>query len=98
MKKINGPWFIEEYFKRKGKNRLTVFSAFSGGGGSSMGYGLAGFNVLGGIEIDKSMSENYQLNLKPKYFYNESIQDFLKRKNLPKELFRLDILDGSPPC
>lgn len=80
------------------KNRYKVFSCFAGGGGSSMGYKLAGYNVLGGLEIDKEMALNYKTNLKPKYFFIEDIRKFKERKNLPEELFNLDILDGSPPC
>ena len=37
-------------------------------------------------------------NHNPKYNYLEDIRDFNKREDLPKELYNLDILDGSPPC
>jgi DNA (cytosine-5)-methyltransferase 1 len=71
---------------------------FCGGGGSSMGYKLAGYNVLGGVEIDTKQAELYKNNLHPKYFYNMDIREFNSLDNLPKELYELDILDGSPPC
>lgn len=80
------------------KDKGTVFSCFACGGGSSMGYKLAGFDVIGANDIDKKMSEVYQENHKPKYFYLESITTLAKRKDLPKEFYNLDILDGSPPC
>ena len=80
------------------KNRGTVFSCFSGGGGSSLGYKLAGFDVIGCNELDPRMMDTYLANNKPKYAYCESITDFRKRRKLPPELFNLDILDGSPPC
>jgi hypothetical protein len=35
------------------KNKLKVFSFFAGAGGSSMGYKLAGCDVLGCLDIDK---------------------------------------------
>jgi len=79
-------------------NGLSVFGTFVCGGGSTMGYKLAGFNHLGGVEIDKRMQKIYLANHNPKYFYLEDIREFNKRKNLPKELYDLDILDGSPPC
>ena len=44
------------------------------------------------------MSKIYQTNHAPQYFYNEDIRNFNKRGNLPRELYHLDILDGSPPC
>jgi len=80
------------------KDKGTVFSCFACGGGSSFGYKLAGFDVLGCNEIDPKMIEAYKANHNPKYAYLEPIQTFKLRKDLPKELYNLDILDGSPPC
>lgn len=94
-----GPWKLSD-LKDVKKNGLNVLSCFSCGGGSTMGYKLAGFNVLGGVEIDPEMAEVYKKNHKPKYLFNMSVSDFNKipNKELPKEFFELDILDGSPPC
>lgn len=80
------------------KDKGTVFSCFACGGGSTMGYKLAGFDVIGCNEIDPKMMEVYKQNHNPKYNYLESIQTFKLRKDLPEELYNLDILDGSPPC
>jgi len=80
------------------KDKGTVFSCFACGGGSTMGYKLAGFDVLGCNEIDTKMMEAYKANHNPKLAYLEPIQTFKLRKDLPKELYNLDILDGSPPC
>jgi DNA (cytosine-5)-methyltransferase 1 len=44
------------------------------------------------------MIEAYRVNHNPKYSYLEPIQTFKNRKDLPSELYNLDILDGSPPC
>jgi len=89
-------WNLKDanFTKDKGK----VFSCFACGGGSTMGYKLAGFDVIGHNDIDKKMIEVYKLNHHPKYSFLESITTFAKRKDLPKELYELDILDGSPPC
>jgi DNA (cytosine-5)-methyltransferase 1 len=80
------------------KDKGTVFSCFACGGGSTMGYKLAGFDVIGCNEIDPKMMECYIANHQPKYSYLEPIQTFKNRKDLPEELYNLDILDGSPPC
>lgn len=82
------------------KNGLKVFSCFACGGGSTMGYKLAGCEVIGCNEIDPKMNEVYVKNHNPKYNYLMDIRDFNKIPNgqLPEELFNLDILDGSPPC
>ena len=93
---MNYNWKLSEanFTKNKGK----VFSCFACGGGSTMGYKLAGFDVIGHNDIDPKMVEVYKENHKPKYSFLESITTFAKRKDLPKELYELDILDGSPPC
>lgn len=82
------------------KNGLKVFSTFACGGGSTMGYKLAGCDVLGCVEIDKRMNDVYVKNHKPKYNYLMDIREFndLPNEEIPPELFNLDILDGSPPC
>ena len=80
------------------KDRGKVFSCFSCGGGSSMGYKLASYDVIGCNEIDKRMMYAYCQNLNPRLPYLEPIQTFKLRNDLPDELYQLDILDGSPPC
>ena len=80
------------------KNEYNVFGTFICGGGSTMGYKLAGFNHLGGVEIDPPIADIYKTNHNPKHLYNLDIRDFNKLENLPTELYNLDILDGSPPC
>lgn len=93
---FNYEWTLKDakFAKDKGK----VFSCFSCGGGSTMGYKLAGFDVIGCNEIDPRMMSIYQANHKPKYSFLEPIQEFSKRQDFPAELYNLDILDGSPPC
>lgn len=65
-----------------------------------MGYKLAGFDVLGGVEIDPEMMAIYRANHKPKHSYLMGVQEFrnIPDSELPEDLFNLDILDGSPPC
>ena len=65
-----------------------------------MGYKLAGFNMLGGVEIDPEMMAIYRANHKPKHSYLMGVQQFneLPLDDLPDELKNLDLLDGSPPC
>jgi len=89
-------WNLKDavFTKDKGK----VFSCFACGGGSTMGYKLAGFDVIGCNEIDPKMIEAYKENHNPKYAFLEPIQTFKDRQDLPDELYQLDILDGSPPC
>jgi len=98
IKSYDWKWNFSDYPKEK--NGLTVFSCFACGGGSTMGYKLAGCDVLGCCEIDPEMNETYIENHKPKHNFLMDIRDFNKIPNaeLPSELLDLDILDGSPPC
>lgn len=89
-------WTLKDanFTRDKGK----VFSCFACGGGSTMGYKLAGFDVIGCNEIDHRMMYAYCKNNDPKFPFLEPIQTFKERTDLPPELYNLDVLDGSPPC
>ena len=86
--------------KDRPKNGKTVFSCFSCGGGSSMGYKLAGYEVVGNCEIDPDMIKIYRQNNHPKHSFLMDVRDFLKLpdEEIPEDLRHLDVLDGSPPC
>jgi DNA (cytosine-5)-methyltransferase 1 len=62
-----------------------------------MGYKLAGCDVIAANDIDPEMAWHYKRNLSPKHYFLCPIRDLLTA-DLPPELFKLDILDGSPPC
>ena len=98
IKSTDWKWTFADYPKEK--NGLKVFSCFACGGGSTMGYKLAGCEVLGCCEIDPKMNKVYVENHNPKYNYLMDIRKFneIPDEELPQELFNLDILDGSPPC
>lgn len=92
-------WEIDDLAHVK-KNGLRVFSCFSCGGGSSLGYKLAGYDVIGCCEIDPAMMKIYHQNNHPKLEYLMDIRNFVKilDNDVPEELRDLDVLDGSPPC
>jgi DNA (cytosine-5)-methyltransferase 1 len=82
-------------------SQFNVISLFSGCGGSSLGYQLAGGKVLLAVEMDNNAVETYKLNFPDTKIYHGDIHNLTG-----KELFELtglekgelDILDGSPPC
>lgn len=83
------------------KNGYRVVSTFSGGGGSSTGYKMAGFDVLLASEFVESARETYRLNhpgtiIDPRDIREVQPDEILERTGL--EPGELDILDGSPPC
>lgn len=80
---------------------FTVISTFSGCGGSSLGYKLAGGNVRLAVEWDDNAVETYRLNFPDTPIYQGDIAKLTVEEccNLSGlEPGELDILDGSPPC
>ena len=99
IKSTDWKWTMKDDYPKE-KNGLKVFSCFACGGGSTMGYKLAGCEVVGCCEIDPKMNEVYIKNHTPKHNFLMDIRKFneIPNEELPEELFNLDILDGSPPC
>ena len=95
MNRYNWNWKKEEI---KADKDIKVFSCFSCGGGSSLGYKRAGFEVIGNVEIDPKVNDLYIANNHPKYNFCEDLRVFNMREDLPEDLYGIDILDGSPPC
>lgn len=80
---------------------LKAASLFSGGGGSSLGYRMAGFEVVFASEFIEAARETYAANwpttpLDPRDVRELSAEDVLRATGL--KVGELDVLDGSPPC
>lgn len=95
MNRFDWKWNLSDIKQDKD---VKVFTTFSCGGGSSMGYKRAGFQVLGNVEIDPKINEMYKKNNHPKYNFCMDLREFNKLEDIPEELIGIDILDGSPPC
>lgn len=99
MNRFSYRWNLKDGYPQKDvdNHKHKVYTTFSCGGGSSMGYKLAGFDVIGANDIDPQMCKVYVKNHNPK-FYDLCPISALLEMDLPKEYYDLDILDGSPPC
>lgn len=62
----------------------TVMTTFACGGGSTMGYKLAGYDVLAANDIDPQMAKVYKTNHNPKQFFLCGIKELLDRDDLPQ--------------
>jgi len=83
-------------------NGFNAISTFSGGGGSSTGYRMAGFKVLWANEFIDAARDTYRANMAPHTILDGrdirqvSASEILTAiKMQPGEL---DLFDGSPPC
>lgn len=78
----------------------TVISLFAGGGGSSLGYKMAGYKELLAVDFDKNSCEtlraNYDFPVWEKDITKINGNEILNFCKLNKD--ELDVLDGSPPC
>lgn len=84
------------------KKKPTVVSLFCGIGGSSLGYKMAGYRELMGVDWDRLALAVFQRNFPEVPAYRANLFTCT-----PKELMaaagirakgQLDVLDGSPPC
>lgn len=85
----------------KKKKDYTAVSLFSGCGGSSTGYKMAGFNVMLASEFVEEAAKTYAANhpgtiVDTRDIRTVQAKDILKQIGLKKG--ELDLLDGSPPC
>jgi len=80
---------------------FNVISLFSGCGGSSLGYQLAGGKILLAVEWDQNAVDTYRLNFPNTTVWHGDIAQLSTDEILnviELEPGQLDILDGSPPC
>lgn len=83
------------------KNGYKVISTFSGAGGSSLGYRMAGFEVIWANEFVPAAQEVYRANHPTTTLDTSDIRDLTATYILKATGLRrgeLDLLDGSPPC
>lgn len=82
-------------------NGYTAASTFSGCGGSSLGYKMAGFRVAYANEFVEAARDTYRANFPDTHLDDRDIREVKPEDVLdacgvgPGEL---DLLDGSPPC
>lgn len=82
-------------------NGFNVVSTFSGGGGSCLGYRMAGYNVVWANEFVVEAQRTYKANhrntiLNTDDIRNVTAETVIKESGLAKG--EIDLFDGSPPC
>lgn len=80
---------------------LRAFDMFSGCGGLSEGLKSAGFTVVGGVEIDPTAADVYELNHPEVLLWRQDVRLLSTRDVMDKlglKAGELDLLAGCPPC
>lgn len=89
--------------KKTNKNQhLTAVDFFCSAGGMTTGFRKAGITVLGGIDIDASCKETYEINNKGSLFINSDISKFSEEELIQKLRIKKNddnlIFIGCSPC
>jgi len=83
------------------KEKPTAISLFCGAGGCSLGFKMAGYNIVYASDKNKEAVETYKKNFPDTLVECESIEKINFQsimKKLKLERGDLDILIGGPPC
>lgn len=91
----------QKQFNTIGNNKLSAIDLFCGCGGLSAGLKMAGFRVLGAVEVDLLAVENYKANHRRVNVWRKDISaidvpEFAASLGLLPG--QLDLLAGCPPC
>lgn len=86
--------FSNNYMGKKG---YKVLDLFCGCGGISMGFSLAGFEIVGGIDNNEQATLTFRQNFKNAKVYNIDIKEF-SNNNILNDFGDVDVIVGGPPC
>ena len=76
----------------------TVIDLFAGVGGLSLGFEMAGFNVVLANEYDESIAKAYELNHPSAKMIVEDITNLPIEKTFQDYCRKVDVIIGGPPC
>lgn len=85
--------------KEIGKEKLNLLDLFCGCGGISEGFRLAGYNIVGGIDIDDDSIKTFGYNFPNALAICDNILEFTDDKI--ESVFgdsKINIIVGGPPC
>jgi DNA (cytosine-5)-methyltransferase 1 len=78
-------------------NNLKVLDLFSGCGGLSLGFKLAGFKIAGAIDHDTDSIETFKKNFGAGKFFVKDINQ-INKEFIKKNYNNVDVIIGGPPC
>lgn len=81
----------------KSMSKPKVLDLFSGAGGFSLGFEMAGCDIIGAIEHDKWAADTFQFNHKKAKMLLGDIESF-DNDYIKSEIDTPDIIIGGPPC
>lgn len=76
---------------------MKVIDLFSGVGGLSLGFSMAGMQVVFAVEHDEAIAKTYEMNHKDTDMFCANIED-LNIQSLKEKYGSVDVVIGGPPC
>lgn len=76
---------------------MKVLDLFSGVGGLSYGFEMAGFEIVGAVEFDKSIADSMKKNHKNTEIFVGDIRKISPQK-IKEKIGKIDVIVGGPPC
>lgn len=79
---------------------MKVLDLFSGCGGISLGFEMAGYEILGGIDANEEAVETFQFNFPNSKAYSKNLMDIDTDEilRLYPNIKDVDVVVGGPPC
>ncbi len=78
--------------------RHNVLDLFCGAGGLSLGFKMAGFDIVGGIDFNKEAIDTHALNFKNGFHFCGDISKLDNEFVLKNFEGKVDVIIGGPPC
>ena len=76
----------------------NVLDLFCGAGGLSLGFKMAGFNIVGGIDFNQEAIDTHALNFKDGFHFCGDISSLSNEFILENFENKVDVIIGGPPC
>ena len=91
---------LKEIFSCKDSNNLNVIDLFSGCGGLSLGFDMAGYNIKAMIDFDKDSLLTAEKNELADYYllFDLFDENWIESFTTKVELSEVDIIVAGPPC
>ena len=91
---------LRSVFSIQEQNKLNVVDLFSGCGGLSLGFDMAGYNIKAMIDCDKDSLLTAEINELAEHYLNLDLfeEDWIKGLTSKVKLNEVDIIVAGPPC
>lgn len=83
--------------KKTSTQQFTALDLFCGCGGISLGFDMAGFDIIGGIDFNKDATDTFQLNF-PKAKVKCTDISTISNDSINEMYSGVDVIIGGPPC